>query len=146
MMMPEQRITLPKEWEHTGRDYEGEPMLATYNVISHIRGQWYRPVTLRVYKGRSPSAPTVNVSLWARKRAKFGRRDPDDRCFLSASGSADSDIVHKESFALAAALKEAGIATSLTVATAGESRFRDTLCALAIALGYPRKSIYLVTG
>jgi len=89
-------------------------------------------VTARYYMGRSRTASTVHATLWVHGAA--------DR---SGSGEADGYGYHKQSAALANAIRAAGIRLDKNIHGAGDSAIREALLAVARAAGY-RGQMYVV--
>ena len=86
-------------------------------------------VDARWYMGRSSSASEVHCSVWIHTRD--GRR-------ISGRGSAGGWGYHKESAALASALRSAGVRLARSIGGVGDSAISGALHAVAIAAGYSR--------
>lgn len=93
------RATLPAETVRNARNYGGEKeTVSTYKVIGKKNGALCSIVEARFYMGRSSSASTVYCSLWV-----------SGETYCSGSGKAGGYGYHKESAALADAIRSAGI-------------------------------------
>ena len=93
------RAVLPVEPISNGRNYGGEKETTTRAVVvGKIAGQLRRVVEARYYMGRSRTASTVYCTLWV-----HGEQ------YCSGTGKAGGYGYHKESAALASAIRSAGI-------------------------------------
>lgn len=86
------------------------------------------PVTAKFYMGRSREALTVYCNLWASDHSGERR--------TSGYGAAGGGGYHKESAALDAAIKSAGISLSERINGVGEMAMTDALTAIVRELGY----------
>ncbi len=93
------RATLPAETVSNARNYGGEKeTVNTYCVIGKKNGELCSIVEARFYMGRSRDASTVYCSLWV-----------SGAQYCSGTGTAGGYGYHKESAALDAAIRSAGI-------------------------------------
>lgn len=144
---------LPKGSEevHNARNYGGEKelterwQLVAFDAREHRRWNADRPndgrptdrdshgfrtvVDARCWMGRSGSASTVYAAVWIRTR---------DGRHLSGRGTAGGGGYHKESAAVDAALRSAGVTGLPGFGGAGEGPVVRALHAVADAAGYRR--------
>ncbi|MDP2652049.1 MAG: hypothetical protein Q8O94_02845 [bacterium] len=104
-------------------DYSQEKeMIHSYNVIAINNGKMYDPVTLRIYKSRSPHASTIYASFWAGK--------------YRGSGSAGGYGYDKSRTAAWEAVDKAGLDASGFLPGSPKRAIRDALSDIARSLGY----------
>ena len=116
-----------KETKNNAINYSGKKeTIATWNVIVNSNDGLKNIITARCYMGRSASASTVYASIWV--------HSTDHQ--TSGTGKAGGYGYHKESAAIAEAIKSAGIELDKDIAGAGESAIEQALGAIAYALGY----------
>lgn len=121
--------TLPAESVHNGKNYGGEKeMVSAWNVVAFRDGEYYEPVTLRTYGGRSRNASRIYASVWV-----CGR--------YSGHGWAGGWGYHKASAAAHAAIRSAGITLSASIDGGGDSMIEEALGAIARALGFDHFTI-----
>ncbi len=128
--------TLPAKPAHHGKNYTGEKeTLSTWDVVAFRDGEYFHPVTLRTYSGRSRNASHIYATLWVSHcpPAAF------DGC--SGSGYAGGYGYHKASAAAQDAMQSAGIALSAPIGGAGDSAIEAALGAIARALGFEHFTI-----
>lgn len=130
--MKKQTAKLPAENIETARSYGSEK--ETHNimhVIAATRDGMRQIITCRFYSGRSRGSSVHYCSVWfTGKASRYG----------SGTGKAGGWGYHKDSAALDAALRAAGVELGYSISGVGDSAMRDALRALAAALGY-RKAI-----
>jgi hypothetical protein len=108
-------------------DYDNKKELVnSWNVIVNSEDGLKNIITVRCYMGRSASASTIYASLWV--------CDAEHR--TSGTGKAGGYGYHKESEAIAEAVKSAGISLDKGISGAGSSAIDDALKAIAAALGF----------
>lgn len=91
-------------------------------------------VEARFWMGRSRTASTVYCSIWVRAPGLHA----------SGYGTTGGYGYHKESAALAYALRSAGITLSESIIAAGERAVEDALRAVAIAAGAPAEHVAIL--
>ena len=101
-------------------------LVNSWNVVVNSDDGLKNIITVRCYMGRSASASTIYASLWV--------CDAEHR--TSGTGKAGGYGYHKESAAIAEAIRSAGIELDKDIAGAGESAIEQALGAIAYALGY----------
>ena len=108
-------------------DYDNKKELVnSWNVIVNSEDGLKNIITVRCYMGRSASASTIYASLWV--------YDAEHR--TSGTGKAGGYGYHKESEAIAEAVKSAGISLDKGISGEGSSAIDDALKAIAAALGF----------
>lgn len=131
--MKKQTVKLPAENSGTARNYDGEK--ETHNVmhvIAATRDGMRQIITCRFYSARSRGSSVHYCSVWfTGKASRYG----------SGTGKAGGWGYHKDSAALDAALRAAGVTLGHPIAGVGPSAMRGTLRALAAALGYRKTFI-----
>lgn len=123
--LPAERIEAATNY---GRDKETHNVM---HVIASTRDGMQQVITCRFYSGRSRSASVHYCSIWFSGKNYYG----------SGSGSAGGYGYHKDSAALASALRSAGVELSKSISGVGESAMREALHALARTLGYRKTFI-----
>jgi hypothetical protein len=109
------------------------------------RSKWSELVDARFYCGRSPSASGIHCSVWL----------ATDNFYCSGSGLATGYGYHKQSAALAYALRSAGVdlyylgednktRTPAHIDGVGETAMRQAMYAVGGAMGKNRGDMYLV--
>lgn len=101
-------------------------LVNSWNVIVNSEDGLKNIITARCYMGRSASASTVYASIWVHS----------DNYHTSGTGKAGGYGYHKQSAAIAEAIRSAGIELDKDIAGAGESAIDDALKAIAAALGF----------
>lgn len=126
--------TLPAESIYNGKNYGGEKeMISAWNVVAFRDGDYYEPVTLRTYSGRSRGSSRIYASVWVMGFSGFGG--------CSGHGFAGGYGYHKASAAAHAAIRSAGITLSASIDGAGDSAIEGALGAIARALGFDHFAI-----
>ena len=100
-------------------------MICTYNVVTNTLKEL---ITVRCYMGRSASASTVYASIWVNA--------PD--IHTSGKGKAGGYGYHKASAAVADAISSAGITLDTNISGVGDGAIKESLEAIANALGFER--------
>ena len=91
-------------------------------------------VEARFWMGRSRTASTVYCSVWVHAPGMHA----------SGYGTAGGGGYHKESAALALAMRSAGITLTESIGAAGERAMADALRAAAVAAGAPAEHVAIV--
>ena len=123
--------TLP-DAEHisNARNYWQEKELVNrLQVVAKVGDEYETPIDARFWMGRSRSASVVYCSIWVHGRI-------NDYKDWSGRGTAGGGGYHKESAALDAAIRSAGIVMDSHFGGCGEGAMRHALTAIAVALGY----------
>lgn len=107
---------------------ERKELVRVISVAVIKSGKIVVPVTAKFYMGRSRNALTVHCNLWASDHSGERR--------TSGYGAAGGGGYHKESAALDAAIKSAGISLSERINGVGEMAMQDALTAIVRELGY----------
>lgn len=130
------KAKLPASPVHNGRNYANEKeTVSRYAIVAVRNGRFCEPVTARCYMGRARTATAVYASIWL----------SDGRCFYaSGHGMASGYGYHKESAAIAYAIKSAGVTLSEDISGRGDRAMEDALAACARALGF--RKFHLVRG
>ena len=127
--------TLPASNVEDGKNYSGDK--ETHNVmhvIASTREGMQQVITCRFYSGRSRSASVHYCSIWfSGKNNRYG----------AGNGSAGGYGYHKDSAALGAAIRSAGIELNRSISGVGNGACEDALRAIARALGY--RKTFVVT-
>ena len=107
-------------------NYKGQKELVkSYNVITDTLREI---IIARCYMGRSASASTVYASIWVNA--------PD--IHTSGKGKAGGYGYHKASAAVADAISSAGITLDTNISGVGDGAIKESLEAIANALGFER--------
>ena len=107
-------------------NYKGQKELVkSYNVITDTLREI---IMARCYMGRSSSASTVYASIWINASG----------IYTSGKGKAGGYGYHKESAAVAEAIKSAGITLDTDISGVGDGAIKESLEAIANALGFER--------
>ena len=101
-------------------------LVNSWNVIVNSEDGLKNIITARCYMGRSASASTIYANLWV--------RDAEHR--TSGAGKAGGYGYHKQSAAIAEAIRSAGIELDKDIAGVGDSAIEEALEAIALSLGY----------
>ena len=101
-------------------------LISSWDVIVDDNGKLANIITARCYMGRSANASTMYASIWIY----------DEKHHTSGSGKAGGYGYHKESAAIAEAIKSAGITLDKDISGVGDSAIEDALRAIASALGF----------
>ena len=113
-----------KELADNGKNYgHKKELIQTFNVITDTLKEI---ITVRCYMGRSASASVVYASLWITAPDYHG----------SGKGKAGGYGYHKESAAIAAAIESAGITLDTDISGVGDGAIKESLEAIASALGF----------
>ena len=108
-------------------NYDGKKeLISSWNVVVNSDDGLKNIITVRCYMGRSASTSTIYASLWV--------YDAEHR--TSGTGKAGGYGYHKESEAIAKAVKSAGISLDKGISGVGDSAIEDALEAIAQALGF----------
>lgn len=126
-----QHATLPAENTSNGWWQDNKEQTSFWQVVALKDGEFRHPVTVRVWYGRSRNASTCYAAIWASNRTRS----------LGGSGSAGGYGYHRESAAVDAAIRSAGITLRHAIHGVGESAIKDALTAIAKALGYHKITI-----
>ena len=132
----------PSENIRNARNLSGEKeIVSSYTVTAYYKGEFYTPVRVACYMGKSRNASTLYASVWVSDR-KNNRE-------YSGFGSASGYGYHKESAAIEGALTDAGIelrgdvygrdinkTKPAYIGGCGDSAVRYALEAVARKLGY----------
>jgi hypothetical protein len=129
---------------------DNKELVSAYSLVVRLpSGEMREVVTVKCYMGRSASASVVHAVLWV--RCKDGE-------WTSGSGSAGGYGYHKESAAIADAVKSAGIELKDLDRTddakhlprhyfdfggTGESYYPQVFDAIARAAGYRGRTLFL---
>ncbi len=100
-------------------------LIKTFNLITD---ELKEIITVRCYMGRSASASTVYASIWVNA--------PD--IHTSGKGKAGGYGYHKASAAVADAISSAGITLDTNISGVGDGAIKESLEAIANALGFER--------
>ena len=98
-------------------------LIKTFNVVTD---ELKEIITVRCYMGRSANASTVYASVWINT----------SEVHTSGKGKAAGGGYHKESAAVAEAIKSAGITLDTDISGVGDGAICDALEAIARALGF----------
>ena len=98
------------------------------NVIVNSDDGLKNIITVRCYMGRSANASTVYASIWVNA--------PD--IHTSGKGKAGGYGYHKASAAVADAISSAGITLDTNISGVGDGAIKESLEAIANALGFER--------
>ena len=129
---PRQKATLTTKHSSNAKNYSGQKELVSYwEVAVYRKGELTFPINVRCWMGRSHSASVVHASIWANDRDTY----------LAGSGKAGGYGYHKESAAIDAAFRSAGIELAQSISGVGDTAIREALEALARALGYRKFAI-----
>lgn len=101
-------------------------LISSWNVVVNSAEGLKNIITARCYMGRSASASTVYASVWV--------NGPDH--FTNGTGKAGGYGYHKQSAAIAEAIRSAGIELDKDIAGVGDSAIEEALEAIASALGF----------
>ena len=122
------KATLKSQESYAKYALDRKELVRVINVAVIESGKIVVPITAKFYMGRSRDAMTVHCNLWAIDRSGERR--------TSGYGAAGGGGYHKESAALAAAIRSAGIYLSERIDGVGEMAMQDALTAIVRELGY----------
>lgn len=137
------KATIVKKAENAKR-LDNKELVSAYSLIARLpSGELREVITARCYMGRSASASVVHAVLWVRCA---------DGEWTSGSGSAGGYGYHKESAALADAVRSAGIELKdmdrtdrkdhyFTFDSTGSSYYPQVFEAIARAAGYRGRTL-----
>ncbi len=110
-----------------GKNYgDKKELISTWNVVVNSAEGLKNIATVRCYMGRSASASTVYASIWVHSTDHHN----------SGTGKAGGYGYHKQSAAIAEAIRSAGITLDKDIYGIGDSAIEDALEAIAQALGF----------
>lgn len=132
-MLDENNLTVTSdvtEWKNKdiASATRNKELIHGYKVIAFNNGEFEEIIDCRLLMGRSQSSATIYCNLW------IHARKPE--LWLHTSGSAGGYGYHKQSAALADALRSASIDLSRSINGVGETAMRAALIAIANKLGY----------
>lgn len=137
-----------KNPQMNGRNYSGEKEEVAHHMVTAFKkGEFFTPVTVRAWMGRSRNASTVYASIWISA--------PDKNIYCAGHGSAGGYGYHKESAAIQEAITSAGIELTgdvygrndekknkrADIGGVGDSAVRAAIDAIARAAGYRKFTI-----
>ena len=113
--------------QNNGKNYSPEKeMISSWDVIVNTDDGLKNIITVRCYMGRSASSSVVYAPVWVHSY---------DYC-ISGTGKAGGYGYHKQSAAIAGAIRSAGIELDKDISGVGDSAIEEALEAIASALGF----------
>lgn len=129
------KITLPTASTMNGKWPDGnKEQVKAMQVIGIHNGAMVAPITARFHMSRSRTASVVYCSLWTHN-VKTGHS-------FNGFGKAGGYGYHRESAALADALRSAGIEIDESISGRGDGVMREALLSIAREFGF--EQIYMV--
>ena len=117
------KATIGKQVSNAINYGDKKELIKTFNVVTDGLKE---VIKARCYMGRSASASTVYASIWIYSGGTH----------TSGKGKAGGYGYHKESAAVAEAIKSAGITIDTDISGVGDGAICDALEAIARALGF----------
>lgn len=113
-----------KENQYNARQQDTKELIHAMSVVAvdHY-GKIAEPVAARFYMGKSATASVVYCAIWV-----------DDCC--SGKGTAGGGGYHKQSAALAEAIRSAGIELDTDIDGRGDTLMKEALVAITRMLGF----------
>jgi len=113
--------------------YRDKEEVDSLTVVATYKGKLYKPVMARFWMARSNQASVVYCSIWVHSRHK--------QIDVSGYDSAGGYGYHKESSALAGAIRSAGIKLDKDIDGVGDNAMEDAVEAIARAAGFTGQMI-----